>query len=124
MAFIGLLFVDVLLLIAVVSVFAAAVVGIVRKITAGEPLFGNDDDKKKILRHIVIVFAVIGAFFMLPYAFMFIAAAVIWVLWRLIRGKSLDKETVRETAVLFLAAVGAVFLLLMAYVSISALIKG
>ncbi len=124
MAFIGLLFVDALLLIAVVSVFAAAVVGIVRKTMAGEPLFGNTDDKKKMRKHIVIVFAVIGALFMLPYAFVFFAAAVIWVLWRLIRGKSLDKETVLETAVLFLAAVGAIFSVLMTYGMVSALIRG
>ena len=124
MAFIGLLFVDILLLTAVVSVFAAAVAGIVRKIRAGEPLFGNNDDKKKIHKHIIIVFAVIGAFFMLPYAVIFFVAAVIWVLWRLIRGKSLDKETVRETAVLFLAAVGAIFSVLIAFGGLSALIKG
>lgn len=122
MGFIGLLFSGTMLLAAVAAVFAAAVVGIVRKIEAGEPFMGTAEDKKKISGHIVAVLAVIGAFFMLPYAVVFFAAAVIWVLWRLIRGKSLDKETMLKTAVLFLAAFGAVFSVLMAYGGLSALI--
>lgn len=124
MGFIGLFFMGTVLLAAVVSVLAAAVVGIVRKIGAGEPLFGNDDDKRKVRKHIIIVLAVIGAFFMLPYAVIFFAVAVIWVLWRLICRKPLDKKTVLETAVLFLAAVGALFSVLIAYGGLLALIKG
>lgn len=120
MGFIGSFFIAA----AVVILFIAAAVGVVCKLKAGEPLFGDTDGKRKIPKHIVIVFAVIGVFFMLPYAIVFLVVAVIWVLWRLICGKSLDKETVLKTAVTFLAAVGAVFSVLIAYGGLSALIKG
>lgn len=124
MGFIGLFFSGTMFMAVIAAVFAAAVVGVVRKIKAGEPFTGNAEDKKKIPGHIVAVLAVIGAFFMLPYAVVFFAAAVIWGFWRLICGKSLDKETVLKTAVHFLAAFGAVFSVCIIFGLFSFLIRG
>lgn len=75
MGFIGGFFI----VVAVVIVFVAAIVGVICKIKRGEPLFGSQDDRKKILKHIVIVFAVIGVITVLPYV-----SAVIWALLRLV----------------------------------------
>lgn len=109
---------------AVAAVFAAAIVAAVKKIRRGEPLLGNPGDKPKMRKHIAIVLAVVGAFGMLPYIYVFFIAAAIWALWRLMHGNSLDRETVLKTAVIFFAAVGAVFSLFIAYGILSGLING
>ncbi len=120
MGFIGGFFVAV----AVVIAFITAVTVVVCKLRAGEPLFGDEDGKRKIPKHIVIVFALIGAFFMLPYAAALLIAAVIWTLLHVIRRKSLDKDTMLKTAVLFLAAVGSVYSVCIAAGFLSALFRG
>lgn len=124
MGFIGLFFVGAALAAGVISVFAAAAAGTARKIKNGEPLLGTEEERRKIPKHIVIAFAVVGAIGIIPYGAVFLAAAAVWVLWRVIRGKTLDRETVMKTAVTFLAAVGVIFSVLMAYGGLSALIKG
>ncbi|MCM1024085.1 MAG: hypothetical protein NC395_08520 [Prevotella sp.] len=105
MGFIGGVFV----VIAVVIVFIAASVGVILKLRKGEPLFGDEDGKRMIPKHIAAVFAVIGAFGILPYAFWLLIVPGVWVLLCAARGKSLDIKSLFKAAEFFLAAVGAVF---------------
>lgn len=63
---------------AVVIIFIAAIVGVICKLVKGEPLLGDEDGRKKIPKHIIIAFAVIGFF---P-AMTFISSAI-WALRRL-----------------------------------------
>lgn len=112
---------------AVAVVFAAAVVSAVKKIKNGEPLFGDPEDKTqktKMRKHIVIALAVVGAFGILPYIYIFFIAAAVWALWQVMRGGSLSRENVLKAAVIFLAAVGAVFSVFVLYGLFSSLIKG
>lgn len=107
---------------AAAAVLAAAIVGTVKKIVRGEPLFGTSEDKSKMRKHILIVLAAVGAFGILPYIYVFFIAAAVWALWQVMRG-SLNKETVSKTAVTFLAAVGAAYIILILYGLFLSLIK-
>lgn len=109
---------------AVAAIFAAAIVAAVKKIKRGEPLFGTNEDKPKMWKHIVIVLAVVGAFGILPYIYVFFIAAAVWALWQVMRGGLLNRETVLKAAVTFLAVVGAVFSVFIVYGILSSLIKG
>lgn len=106
------------------AVFAVAIAAAVKKIRQGEPLFGGQEDKPKMRKHIVIVLAVVGAFGILPYIYVFFIAAAVWALWQVMRGGSLNRETALKAAVIFLAAVGAVFSVFIVYGILSSLIKG
>lgn len=106
------------------AVFAVAIAAAVKKIRRGEPLFGGQEDKPKMRKHIVIVLAVVGAFGILPYIYVFFIAAAVWALWQVMRGGSLNRETALKAAVIFLAAVGAVFSVFIVYGILSSLIKG
>lgn len=106
------------------AVFAAAIAAAVKKIKRGEPIFGNPEDKPKMRKHIVIVLAVVEAFGILPYIYVFFVAAAVWALWQIMRGGLLNRETVLKAAVIFLAAVGAVFSVFIVYGILSSLIKG
>lgn len=109
---------------AVAAVFATAIAAAVKKIRRGDPLFGDQEYKPKMRKHIVIVLAVVGTFGILPYIYVFFIAAAVWALWKVMRDDSPDKETVLKFAVTFLAAVGAVFSVFIVYGILSSLIKG
>lgn len=109
---------------AAAAVFAVAIAAAVKKIRRGEPLFGCQEDKPKVRKHIVIVLAVMGAFGMLPYIYVFFIAAAVWALWQIMRGGSLNRETALKAAVIFLASVGVVFSVFIVYGILSSLIKG
>lgn len=106
------------------AVFAVAIAAAVKKIRRGEPLFGCQEDKPKVRKHIVIVLAVVGAFGILPYIYVFFIAAAVWALWQIMRGGSMNRETALKAAVIFLASVGAVFSVFIVYGILSSLIKG